>query len=161
LPCREASTRERKCLDIRCRAIDIGRRQSSRLEEGIIVTGKTTWRTPLQRMKVAMGLPTLLLLVASAAEAQFNPSVWQASITGDSQIAIYDREAQALVENPVYQRPKPEGDPVSQPAGVVNGTSLTVTIDLNGQVDIVDPILVRVRPTAQIGKSQVPVIPEE
>ena len=33
-----------------------------------------------------MGLPTMLLLVASAAEAQFSPWVSQASITGDSQL---------------------------------------------------------------------------
>ena len=108
-----------------------------------------------------MGLSTMLLLVASAAEAQFSPWVSQASITGDSQFAIYDRVAQAVVANPVYQHPQRDGDPVSQPAGVVNGTSVTVTIDLNGAVDIGDPILVKVRPTARIGKSEIPVTPEE
>src|SRR5215831_377973 len=159
---REApSTSRRKWLDRKARAIDIGRGQGSRPREGIIVTGKTTWRTTLQRMEVAMGLPTMLLLVASAAEAQFSPWVSQASITGDSQFAIYDRVAQALVGNPVYQHGQRDGDPVSQPAGVVNGTSVTVTVDLNGAVDIVDPILVKVRPTARIGKSEIPVTPEE
>lgn len=110
--------------------------------------------------RIPAGLPALLLLVAWAAEAQFNPWVSAASIDGDSQFAIYDRQAQALVENPVYQNPKRGGDPVQQPAGVVNSSSVTVSIDLNGEVAIVDPILVRVRPSARIGMTEIPLTPD-
>ena len=113
----------------------------------------------LQRILVGLG-STLVIAIGSAAEAQFNPWVSEASIAGDSQFAIYDREAQALVDNPVYWRTERTGDPVRQPAGAVNGTDVTLTVDLYGEVEIGDPILVRVRPFAQIGKNEIPVTPD-
>ncbi len=99
-------------------------------------------------------------MFASTAWAQFNPWVSEVSITGDAQFDIYDRQAQALVQNPVYQHDDPSVDPQRQPAGVVGSTSLTLTVDLNGQVPVGDPILVRIRPAARIGKTDIPVSPD-
>jgi hypothetical protein len=101
-----------------------------------------------------------LLMFASTAWAQFNPWVNEISITGDAQFDIYDRQAQALVQNPVYQHDDPSVDPQRQPAGVVGATSVILTVDLDGQVAVGDPILVRVRPGARIGKTDIPVSPD-
>ena len=99
-------------------------------------------------------------MFASTAWAQFNPWVSEVSITGDAQFDIYDRQAQALVQNPVYLHDDPSVDPQRQPAGVVGATSVTLTVDLDGQVPVGDPILVRVRPAARIGKTDLLVSPD-
>jgi hypothetical protein len=104
-------------------------------------------------------LVLIAALLGSTAWAQFKPWVSEVSIIGDAQFDIYDRQAQALVQNPVYQHYDQATDSLRQPTGVVNATSITLTVDLDGQVPVTDPILVRVRPAARFGGTDIAVSP--
>jgi hypothetical protein len=99
------------------------------------------WRLPALRF-----LAVASSFFATATFAEYAPWVRSISVAGDQQFVIYDRLAQAVVENPVYLRQSPTTDPVSQPSGVVHSSSLSFSVDLDGQVPVGNPILVRVTP---------------
>src|SRR5262249_61078483 len=109
------------------------------------------WRGRRYKLMLRPLVTLALLGASSTAVAQVSPWVNQVAVTGDQQFAIYDRFIPGLVENPVYQRPEATVDPTVRPAGVVRASTVSLWVDLHGQVPLGEGgILVRLTPPARI-----------
>lgn len=117
--------------------------------------------TGWSRVGLVFLLPVLFVAVSVRALADgYSPWVRAISIDGEQRFNIYDRVAQALVQNPVYTHDDLSADPSSNPAGFVHSTNMTLAVDLNGLVPVVgSPIQVRVTPTVYINDTPVNATP--
>src|SRR5262249_21428577 len=116
------------------------------------------------RMRGTLPLLALVLTSTTSARAYAQFGVWvnSVSMTSDQQFAIYDRFIPGLVQNPVYQRPEATVDPTVKPSGIVHSSTVSMFIDLNGQIPLDDGgAMVRLTPSAHIGETPVALTPAQ